>query len=110
MRKATKKKSKIKRMTPRQLMKALNTTACGFCKTLIVEQDEPKKKFFIHKGKPMCGVCRAVRLSSIGETIVADVKRKSKRDMQNAIKKAQKQEEERILNIAAQNPETLKKL
>ena len=110
MSKVKNKKPRIKRMTPKQLMKALKTTECGYCKTLIVEKDEPKKKFFIHKGKPMCGVCRAVKLSSVGDTIIADVKRKSKRDMQNAIKKAQKQEEERILSIAAQSPETLKDL
>ena len=64
----------------------------------------------MHKSKPMCAVCRAVKLSKFRKVIQSDTKKNGKADMQNAIDTAQKQEEEKLLDVAAQDKSTIKKL
>lgn len=79
----------------------LTMVACGFCPRQIVKEHERDKQLFIKDGKPMCMVCRAVKLSTHRKEIESSRPAMVK-DLKGMSKKFDKEEHERMIHVAAE--------
>lgn len=84
----------------------IEAKVCETCPRIIVKVDEPKGEYFIHDGKRMCMICRATKLSKFQKDIKKSKKRMTK-DLKEMNEKFDKEENERVINIAAQAQATV---
>lgn len=81
---------------------------CGYCTRQIIVEHEKDGKVFMKDGKPMCMICRAVKLSKFKEEIESS-KQLMVDDLKNINEQFEKEESERIIHEAAIAQENLEK-
>ncbi|MCK5601244.1 hypothetical protein KAR91_05230 [Candidatus Pacearchaeota archaeon] len=90
--------------------KPVHVAQCKFCGRVIVKEEEPQEKYHLVENKPMCGVCRATKMSRFSRVIMSSQKRREYNlDKQRAEVDADKLENKRIDKIAAESVKGLTK-
>ncbi|MCK5022770.1 MAG: hypothetical protein KAS04_01220 [Candidatus Aenigmarchaeota archaeon] len=90
--------------------KPVHVAQCKFCGRVIVKEEEPQERYHVVNGKPMCGVCRATKLSRFSRVIMSpQKKREHDMDKQRAEVDGEKMESKRIDKIASESVKGLTK-
>lgn len=77
---------------------------CGFCTREIIKEHEKGGELFIKDGKPMCMICRAVKLSRFRSDIESSGDR-MRDDLRAMNSEFERDEFENIIHIAAEAQE-----
>jgi len=82
---------------------------CQFCPRMIVKNHEVGQEYFLHNGKRMCMVCRAVKLSKFKKQIGSTAK-KMRKDLKAQNLAFEEQERQRMFEVAAESQEAADKI
>ena len=76
---------------------------CGHCKRVYSLKNETQGRLFLKDGRPICAMCRVIKVDRQGRAIMQN-KKNAHKDWQQAQANLDKAETERIKKIASQNP------